>query len=50
MSCQQLQAGQLNDLLTLHLMAAPWLQKRPHLGKVAAPLLPALQSVQGRLN
>ena len=28
--CQQLQAGQLNDLLTLHLIVAPLLQKRPH--------------------
>ena len=37
--CQQLQAGQLNDLLTLHLIVAPLLQKRPHLGKAAAQLL-----------
>ena len=39
--CQQLQAGQLNDLLTLHLIVAPLLQKitTPHLGKAAAQLL-----------
>ena len=37
--CPQLQAGQLNDLLTLHLIVAPLLQKTPRLGKAAAQLL-----------